>query len=153
MLPVAAGHGNDFGSHRHEPTVRVLTTTTAGGADTEHHLVRRTTLIAGTRQHAARQLEQRGVIVQPHAATAAQVLQRVAKQREGLRSHLKAQHMALHRAIPRRRWVVAVALAGEQLLQLAQGLATSELEPLLLGPSRCHARQLTHGGPAELAFR
>jgi hypothetical protein len=39
------------------------------------------------------------------------------------------------------------------LLQLSERLAAGELEPLVLGLAHRHARELAHGGPADLAGR
>jgi hypothetical protein len=97
MLPVAAGHGDDFRAHRHQCAFRMLPAAAAGRADANHYLVGRTALITWSRKHAAGQLEQRGVIVQLRTIAAPQFLHCIPEQREGLGGHLEAQHVALSR--------------------------------------------------------
>ena len=151
MLTVALGHRDDLGRDGHELSARVLLSPAASRANPQRDLVTRSALVRRSAEDVTSHREQRRVVIESVPALTPEPGDGFTEERERLRLHLEAQHVALHRGRAHRVGPVSRALARHELLELPHGLALGELEPLLLGVGHCDARQLAHGGPAERA--
>jgi len=153
VLGVTVGHPGDFGADRHEPSCRLLPAGAAFGAEAQRDLVARSTFVARAAENLTSQLEQGSIVVQLGASTAAELVQRIAEECEGLGRYLEAQDVTEGCEIRRRPWSIPWVPAREHFLQLSQCLAARQLEPLVLCLADRNARELTHGRPAQLSAR
>src|SRR5687768_2346222 len=95
-------------------------------ADGEGDLIT-SALLAGTSQDFAGHEQQRGVVVQLVVRTATELCNGLAKQCQRFGGNLKAQHMFAHLRPSRGVRIVARKLARDELFQLPDGLAASNV--------------------------
>jgi hypothetical protein len=147
VLAVTLGHPDDFIADGHELSIRQLLAVATRRANAEHDLVAGAAVLARPSQHAASHGEQRRVVRGLRASP--ERGQGLPKQRKGLWRDLEAQHVPPRVRLVRRAGIVTGALARNQLLQLANGLAACHLDPCPLVLGDRHSRELAHGRPVQ----
>jgi hypothetical protein len=148
-LSIAARHGQDFGSDEHQLTVGVLCRSPAVWADAERDLVAGAAWICGSAEDAARHREQEGVVIEPGICVAAEPTGRFAEEGECLGRDVEAQDVAAGARLLHGGGGVTGPCASDDLFELSHALVERKAEPLGFGLWTCHARQLSHRGPAE----
>jgi hypothetical protein len=152
ILPIARRHLDDLSRDLDGLSSTGLLSPPASLANRERDLIARAALFLWPRKNVARQQQDRCVVVEWLPGVSSDLCHRVAKRRKRFPRNFQTQNVALGAGFHGVRGPTSRLVARYQPLDVASGLVSGGLEPVVLGQGCRHASELARRREGDSSF-